>query len=76
MGCGSSASASEPGAGGARTGGVQKGKNVLNQCVEYHYFDGLNGRADVLTQLFKYHGQDAKKIGETPEGWEAKKAAG
>lgn len=52
MGCGSSASASEPGAGGASTGGGKKGKNLLNQCVEYHYFEGLNGRGDPLNQLF------------------------
>ena len=76
MGCGSSASASEPGAGGASRSGGQKGKNLLNQCVEFHYFDGLNGRADPLAQMFEYHGQQYKKIGETAEGWEAKKAAG
>ena len=77
MGCGSSASASEPGSGGSRTvsGGSQKGKNLFPDTVEFHYF-GLNGRADPLRMMFEYHGQAYKKIEETPEGWEAKKAAG
>ena len=76
MGCGSSASASEPGSGGARSGGGQKGKNLLNQKVEFHYFQGLNGRADPIRQMFEYHGQQYAKIDETPEGWEARKARG
>ena len=70
MGCGSSASASEPGAGMSK-----KGKNLFPQKVEFHYF-GLNGRADPLRMLFEYHGQPYEKISETPEGWEAQKAAG
>ena len=78
MGCGSSASASEPGSGGsskAVSGGSQKGKILFPDTVEFHYF-GLNGRADPLRMMFEYHGQAYKKIDETPEGWEAKKAAG
>ena len=78
MGCGSSASASEPGSGASgRTvsGGAQKGKNLIPGKVEFHYF-GLNGRADPLRMMFEYHGQPYEKISETPEGWEATKAAG
>ena len=70
MGCNSSAPASGP---------ISKpagGKNVLNQCVEFHYFEGLNGRADPLRQMFEFHGQDYRKIGEDAPGWEAKKARG
>ena len=50
MGCGSSASASEPGSGGASRsvgGGTQKGKNLFPDQVEFHYF-GMNGRADPI----------------------------
>ena len=77
MGCGSSASASEPGSGGSRavSGGGQKGKNLFPGTVEFTYF-GLNGRADPLRMMFEYHGQPYKKNEETPESWEAKKAAG
>ena len=76
MGCGSSASASEPGSGGAKSGGASnKGKNLFPTKVEFRYF-GLNGRADPLRMMFEYHGQAYEKIEETLEGWEAKKAAG
>merc|ERR1712083_76824 len=63
MGCGSSASASEPGSGGSSkivSGGSQKGKNLFPDTVEFHYF-GLNGRADPLRMMFEYHGQAYKK---------------
>ena len=51
-----------------------KGQGVTSE-VTFYYFEG-NGRGDPLGQMFEYHGQAYKKIEETPEGWEAKKAAG
>ena len=78
MGCGSSAAASEPGAGGgsrAVSGGAQKGKNCYPGTVKLVYFD-LNGRADPIRQMFEYHGQKYEKTCETFETWAAKKAAG